>query len=130
MKNPSSPKERNLIKGALRRVFSRSELRRRVLEKHRVEHFDPKRPRVKKWSWCGQCGVVFPEYLAEVDHKVPLIETDKTLEDYTWTEVVDRMWCDEENLWVLDFTCHKIKSKLESEERRKFKKERDNKNGH
>lgn len=122
MKNPKDNKERNLIKSALRRVFSRSNLRREALERQSVEYTDPKRPRVTKWGWCAECGEFTPNYLLEVDHVNPVIKLDETLEDLNWDELVDRIWCDIGNLRAVDKTCHKIKSKQENKERREFKK--------
>lgn len=117
------PKERGLIKGALRRVFSRSELRRQVLVKSiRPGYYDPTRPRVKKWSVCTECSKMTPTYKAQVDHKVPLVPVDRSLEDMSWDEVVDRLWCDEENLRVLCLDCHAAKSKEENKQRRLNKK--------
>lgn len=123
MKNPSNPKERNLIKGALRRVFSRSELRLQALNKHNIAHYDENRPRVTKWSWCGECGVVEPRYLMQVDHKNPVIGVHETMDDLTWDELIEeRMWCTSENLVPLCKSCHKIKTKEENKARREFKK--------
>lgn len=122
MKIPDVAKERNLVKAALRRVFSRSELRKNALEKNVLELFDPNRPRVTKWVFCDICGLIFPKYLAQVDHIVPLIELDKTLESYTWDQIIERLWCEVNNLSVLDKACHKAKSKEENKQRREFRK--------
>ncbi len=120
------PKERGLVKGALRRVFSRSELRRKVLAKYAIEHSDPLRPRVTAWVWCGACGVVFPRYLAVVDHISPLVPIGVELVDLEPTTIVEDLWCDENNLQVLDKECHHRKNVLESKARREFRKERKN----
>ena len=74
-------KERGLLKGAMRRVFSRSELRQQALAKHDIKHTDENRPRVTKWSFCGECGVIEPRYLMQVDHLLPVIALNETLED-------------------------------------------------
>ena len=124
MDKPSNPKERNLIKGAIRRVFSRSELRREALQSTRIEYHDPNRPRVTKWSWCTDCGVIEPTYLMEVDHEIPLVPLEKALADMSWDEVVDRTWCDPVNLKPKCKSCHRSKSKLENQERRRLRKER------
>ena len=65
-----------------------------------------------------------PAYLGEVDHKDPIIPPGKTLEDMEWTEVVDRVWCDESKLQALCKDCHKLKTRVENAERRKLKKEK------
>ncbi len=122
MKKPEDPKERGLLKGAMRRVFSRSDLRRRALEQCRIRHSDPLRPRVTKWGYCLDCGTITPLYQMEVDHQEPLIPINKTLEEMEWSEVVDRLWCDVKNLRPLCKPCHKEKSKEENKERRLQKK--------
>lgn len=124
MKKPTNPKERNLIKGAIRRVFSRSDLRREALQRASIVHSDPLRPRVTKWVFCANCGVIFPSYLAQVDHILPLVPVNRTLNEMSWDEVVDRAWCDVDNLAVLDKDCHKLKSKEENQERRRIKNEK------
>ena len=124
MKKPTNPKERNLLKGAIRRVFSRSELRNKVLARHDIKHSDPARPRVTKWSFCGECGVVTPRYLMQVDHIKPVIKLGEVLEDLSWTELIEnRMWCDEVNLMPVCKDCHKAKTKAENKERRRIKRE-------
>jgi len=123
LKKPDNPKERNLVKGALRRVFSRSELRRRAVEKALVKDYvDPSRPRVTKWGRCADCGKMEALYKMQVDHKDPVVPLDKALEDLSWDDVVDRLWTDERNLQALCQECHKTKSKEENKERRLHKK--------
>lgn len=119
MNNPPSPKERGLLKGAIRRLFSRSDLRRKVAASYHIKHHDPMRPRVTKWSWCPLCGVIYPAYQSEVDHINPVIPLDKSLDDLTWDELVDRVWCAEVNLQAVCKECHKEKTKIERKQRRR-----------
>lgn len=58
----------------------------------------------------------------QVDHLEPLIPVTTALEDMTWDEVVDRTWCDINNLRPVCKPCHKAKTKEENKERRMFKK--------
>lgn len=128
MKNSRiTAKERGLLKGAIRRVFSRSDLRKQAVEENRVNYSDPNRPRVKKWSVCHQCDKFIPTYLIEIDHRVPIIPVDKSLEDMSWDDLVDRIWCDSDNLNTLCKDCHKVKTKAENKERRAYKKKGGNK---
>lgn len=128
MKNPKTPKERNLIKGAIRRVFSRSELRRKILDDSVIKDYsDPSRKRVTRWSRCASCKKMEPTYKLEIDHKNPVIPIGESLEDQSWDQVVDRVWCDERQLQALCETCHDAKTKTENAERRRLKKERNEK---
>lgn len=123
MNNPRiSVKELNLIKGAIRRVFSRSELRREAVKKAIVSHSDPKRKRVKTWCKCPDCGKFEAISGMQVDHIIPLIEVSKTLTDYTWDDIVNRLWCDPQNLVAKCISCHKFKSLEENRQRRAHKK--------
>lgn len=123
MKNPKNPKERNLLKGAIRRIFSRSELRRQAVEKSLIKDYaDPNRPRVSKWGKCTACKQPTPLYKMQVDHDQPIIPVGSKLEEMSWDQIIDNIWCDERNLKPLCEACHKTKTKGENAERRKLKK--------
>jgi 5-methylcytosine-specific restriction endonuclease McrA len=116
-------KERNLIKGAIRRVFSRSELRRRIVDLTVMEGYsDPTRKRVKTWCLCPVCKVPTPKSYMQVDHIDPIIPLNRSFEEMSLDEVVDRIWCEENNLQALCETCHDKKTKAENAERRKNRK--------
>lgn len=128
MNNPRiTAKERNLIKGAIRRAFSRSDLRRQTVEQSIIDHTDASRPRVKSWGRCTACQIPIPKSYLIVDHISPVIPVDRSFEDMTIDEVVDRMWCLPSNLQIICEPCHLIKSKEENKIRRANKKEK-NKN--
>jgi 5-methylcytosine-specific restriction endonuclease McrA len=123
LKKPDSKKERNLVKGAIRRVFSRSELRKRILDAAVVKDYsDPSRKRVTRWGKCAECGKLEPAYLLEIDHKEPIIPVGQTLDDMDWDEIIDSIWCDERKLQALCSECHYRKTKTENSERRRIKK--------
>lgn len=117
-----SAKERGLIKGAIRRVFSRSELRREVVESSRISHYDPERPRVTKWSKCSQCQTPTATYQIEVDHVDPIVPVDRSLEQMSWDEVINRVFCSKDNLTPVCRPCHAIKTKSENKARAQFRK--------
>lgn len=126
MKNPRiTPKERGLLKGAIRRAFARSELRERVGKKNRISHHDPDRPRIKNWSFCDGCGQVVPDYSTAVDHIDPVIPLNSSFEEMEVGDVVDRTWCEESNLQVLCEPCHYFKTACERKERKVFKDAKD-----
>jgi 5-methylcytosine-specific restriction endonuclease McrA len=125
MDNPRiSVKEWNLLKGAIRRVFSRSDLRRQALQRTLIDFKDPNRPRVTKWSWCQECGLIEPTYKMDVDHIVPVIPLDSSMKDMSLDELVDRIWCSIEGLRVLCKSCHDDKTAIENKVRREFKKQK------
>lgn len=115
-------KDRGLIKGAMRRAFSRSELRRQVIIDSIIEHTDITRPRVKRWGKCAECGTPTPVSYLVVDHKLPVVPIEVSMEDMSFDDLVDSMWCAKSNLQALDETCHKTKTKSENKLRREFKK--------
>lgn len=117
-----TPRERGLLKGAVRRVFARSDLRHKVLSSADAVHSDDMRPRVKKWSRCQVCAEIVPRYLVVVDHIIPVIPIDSSFEEMGMDKTVDRMWCEEENLQPICPRCHLAKSKGEKDERKAFKR--------
>ena len=122
MNSNITAKERNLLKGAIRRVFSRSEMRQKVINAAVVEHKDVTRPRVTKWVVCQECKQPTAKYQAEVDHVLPIIPVDQTLEHMSWDTVINRIWCDEKNLQVLCPLCHDVKTKAERKLRTEYKR--------
>jgi hypothetical protein len=112
LNNPRiTAKERGLLIGAFRRVFSRSDLRREVLESVKVVmHYDVAHPRVKHWSRCPLCKKISPRYLFVVDHIEPVVPVYRTQADMTWDEIIDAIWCVKSNLQPICKTCHKDKT--------------------
>lgn len=119
-------KERALIKGALRRIFARSEVHKEVMQAAAVKHSDPKRPRVLNWVLCAVCKKPEARSYVVVDHLVPVVPADMT-----WDEVVlsvgfdgaiARIWCDKSNLQAICPSCHETKTKAEKEAKKLAKK--------
>lgn len=113
-----TPKDRNAIKGALRRVFSRSDLHRKVIEASIIKHSDPSRPRVKSWCKCNVCKKPEAKSYVVVDHIDPLIPVNQAFADMSLDVVVDRLWCEENNLQAICPACHDGKSASERKERK------------
>lgn len=124
-----TPKDRNAIKGALRRAFSRSELHRRVLDAAEIQHSDPKRPKVKRWCRCNICGEPEAISYCVVDHIDPMVPIGTTFAEMTLDTAADRLWCEENNLQCVDEKCHDKKSAVEREQRKLSKKQRNANNG-
>lgn len=116
--------DRALLKAAIRRVFSRSELRLSVLKSAITTRIkDENRTRVKTWYVCFQCYKPFAGYEMQIDHVIPIVRVNETLQELDFNILVDRIWCDKDNLQAICLTCHKQKSKLENTERRRIKNE-------
>lgn len=109
----------------MRRVFSRSDLRKAVLAKTVIPgYLDKNRPRVRRWSKCTNCTAIVPTYLIDIDHILPVIPVDRSFDDMTLDELADRLWCEEKNLAGICETCHDGKTKAENAQRRKNKKDK------
>lgn len=115
-------KEAALLKGAIRRVFVRSDLRREVLETLPiVAHHDATRPRVKNWSKCPHCKNVRARYEFVIDHVDPVVPVWSAQDKMSWDEIINRIWCDKSGLQPLCLECHNIKTKRERLLRQSYK---------
>ncbi len=117
-----TPRERGLLKGALRRVFSRSDLRRKIIDASVIEHSDPTRPRVKKWCRCNVCKQPEAKSYTVVDHLEPVVSLNTTFEEQGLDKTADRLWCDEKNLQSICEKCHDKKTAEEKKQRKLNKK--------
>jgi len=110
-------RERNKLLGAVKRVFSRSQLRKDVMEKA----LSKKRgPRGGKMYTCSACKKPYSK--VQVDHKDPVIPIGQAFKDMSWDLVIEqRLYCTPKNLQVLCTDCHKLKSKQEAKERARIR---------
>lgn len=123
MINPRlTKKDWNLIKGAIRRVFSRSELRKKILDAAIVKHSDVNRPKVKTWVRCNVCMLPDAKSYMVVDHIEPVIPVHGSWEHMSSDTLIDRMWCEEFNLQSICPMCHLKKTALEHKARKAYKK--------
>lgn len=124
-KNPRiTPKDRNAIKGALRRAYSRSDIRKMVIDRTIVKHSDPSRPRVKRWSKCEKCGELTPTYLIDADHITPVIPIHSHFDEMPLDESVERLWCELSNMQGICESCHDQKTAEERAARKPYQKPR------
>lgn len=121
-----TPRERGLIKGAIRRVYRQTDTFKQVLTKARVEL----PPALKKDGTpgarnqvrftCAMCGELFPQKFIQIDHKDPVVYLWMKEEEMTWDEIVYGIFCDMANLQPLCSTPLKLLPKgKESCHRRK-----------
>ena len=128
MNSRVTARERGLLKGAVRRVFSRSELRRAIIEAAIVNYSDPSRPKVKVWVKCAVCGKPEAKSYMAADHLEPVIPVNSSFEEMGLDLTVDRLWCHPSNLQAICPDCHDSKTKSERKQRNAAKKEK-KKNG-
>lgn len=115
-------------------------IRKKILDSKRQEESWHKkngekalRPRVK--YPCAHCGVLANSANIQVDHIFPVIPIDKRqkhlgTEHFTWTEYIERLFCSQENLWLLCVDCHSLKTSLENCLRREWGNYLDGKHEH
>lgn len=65
---------------------------------------------------CASCAGLFPASKVQVDHIEPII--DPVIGFTTWDDVVQRMFCEKENLQVLCLDCHAAKTAAEKQQRK------------
>ena len=124
-KKPKIFNQNAAIRGAIRRIFSRSPVKIAVLRKVRREipRYNKDGSRGKKDAVQYQCNVCkswVGSTKVEVDHIVPVIEvTERGFID--WNLFVDRLFCDEKNLQVICDPCHDKKTQVERMKRQALK---------
>ncbi|MGH7974921.1 MAG: HNH endonuclease signature motif containing protein [bacterium] len=117
--------QQSAIKGAIRRVFSRSDVKKEILYKIRreVPRFNKDGSRGKKDAvqyQCKACKLWVGSTHVEVDHIIPVIEVnDQGFVD--WNTYVERLFCGPENLQVLCDPCHDKKTHEEQQTRQAMK---------
>lgn len=120
----SSWNQETAIRGALRRVFSRSPVIREVMFKVRrlVPKYNKDGSRAKKDSvqyLCNVCQHWTGSTLVAVDHIIPVVSVDEGFVDFD--TFIDRLFCDASNLQVICDTCHQKKTNAERAERSRKK---------
>lgn len=113
------------IRGAIRRIFSRSPVKQEVLKAVRRESpkYNKNGERSKKDAveyLCNNCKQYVGSTKVEVDHLQPVIEINE-LGFVDWNTFVDRLFCKADQLQVLCDPCHDIKTAQERKERQSFK---------
>ena len=82
---------------------------------------NPASGREAKMFICASCVGEFPASKIQIDHIEPII--NPTLGFTNWDDVVNRMFCEKENLQCLCTDCHKIKTAAEKAAASKRKKD-------
>ena len=134
-KDPNKSKKRpkfnqnSALRGAWRRVFSRSPIVREVLQEVRreVPKFNKDGTRAKRDSVqykCYVCQEYHPSTEVQVDHIIPVV--DPHIGFQNWEIYEKRLFCGKDNLGVICSADHKVKTDNEkaiAKERRRKEKE-------
>ena len=88
-------------------------------EAERETRVDKATGRKRKMYECAGCTRLFKSDEVHVDHIQPVFDPLKRIpaEETDWTEVINRMFCEIDNLQVLCHTCHGIKTENERKQR-------------
>lgn len=76
--------------------------------------------RVGKHYRCARCGGDFPAKQVQVDHIRPII--DPQVGFTSWDDVINNMFCEQDNLQVLCTACHSDKTAKEKQLAKEYKK--------
>ena len=99
--------KKRMVKNAVRRVYRQSSEMQECLKRARVE-LPPKI--LKNGSVgaknqirfkCAECGELFQSKNVQVDHLKPVILLHESEEEVDYNSIVERIWCDLDNLQVL-----------------------------
>lgn len=117
--------ENAAIRGAVRRIFSRSPVVWEVLSEGRREvpkyRKDGSRARKDAVQYlCQVCNQWVGSTKIAVDHIDPVIPADSTFLD--WNTFIARLFCGKENLQRICDGCHYVKTQDERRRRREFLK--------
>ena len=99
--------EKNMVKGAIRRIFRQSPNFKIIMTEARVEL----PPRILKDGSigaknqirfkCAVCNGLYPQKFVQVDHIMPVIKLHKTETETDYNEMVPAIVCKKENLQIL-----------------------------
>lgn len=108
----------SFIKSALRAASRRWGPKYRCIANAYVDtRINGKSGRQAKHYRCANCDGAFPAKDVQVDHITPII--DPAVGFTTWDDVIDKMFCEQENLQCLCSECHKVKTAQERTTKRK-----------
>jgi len=105
-----------VLRAAMRKWGVFHDAKREAQRGFRVDKATGKRRSVYE---CAGCARLFKSDEVHVDHIQPVFDPTKRVEALLtdWTEVVNRMFCELDNLQVLCHTCHGIKTENERKQR-------------
>lgn len=118
-KKPAPWNLKTQVKGALRRLSSRTPAHKECMDN--AIHLTIKGPRGGKQYICACCKKTFSAINVQVDHIEEVIPVNRSIDEMTWDEIINRIFCDISLLQVLCKPCHKIKTSKERKARKKYR---------
>lgn len=116
----------NFVKATLRKGTMRWPPKFTVLAAaKRGKFLNPLSGREAEHYECEECHLLHPAKNVVVDHIVPIVPVTGFT---TWDSVVERMFCEADNLQVLCKPCHKLKTALENQLRKTYKNNKEESN--
>jgi len=112
------------IMSAIKRCFSRSPTHKAAMDAAKCAR--KKGPRGGARYRCAKCRKDFSAKEVQVDHIQMVVPLGTLSKDMSWDELVNRIFCSEDNLQILCTKCHTKKSKEENAERRAIKNAKSN----
>ena len=110
---------RSFITSVIRKGFSRYPPKFEVLAlAKRGRKINEITGRLAEHYECNICKKEFVSTDVEVDHIKPVVDVSGWV---SWDSFISNLFCSVDNLQVVCKKCHKIKSKQENEERKKYK---------
>lgn len=114
----TKPRYTSFIKSVLRAGSQKWPVKYTVLNEACIgQKINPTSGRLAKFYTCNVCKEAFPAKLVEVNHIIPVIPTSGF---DNWDGVIDRMYCEKEDLEVCCKVCHKAITKQENLIRKKI----------
>ena len=110
----------SFVKSALRSASLRWPARYKTLNASKtLVKTNVKTGRLAQHHRCKQCQLDFPAKDVRVDHIQAII--DPAIGFTSWDDVIDRMFCEADNLQVLCTTCHNEKTTAEKQQSKERK---------
>ncbi len=109
-----------VILSAIKRCFSRSPTHKAALDAVKCPR--KKGPRGGARYRCCECKKDFGIKAIQVDHIDPIVPIGTASKDMSWDVIIERTFCDIENLQAICKDCHGKKSKGEMKQRNEAKR--------
>lgn len=111
--------EHSKIAGALRKVFARSEFAKKIRQRAISDSVGPRGGVLIK---CEKCGRDFSPKDIELHHDPEVVEIGKHYYDYTFDELISRLWSSYDGIVAICKDCHKAITKEQQQERNEARK--------